>query len=109
MIGDVVRRVDSLASAPGVAVLVAGEVSRLAYLPEENTCHLLVPGGGHPSEVGALLDTYAQAQLEGLKVALLAAAAIALLSLFLTRQLPTTRLADAGPAGAPRMESARSA
>jgi hypothetical protein len=29
-------------------------VSRLAYLPEENTYHLLVPGGGRPGEVGDL-------------------------------------------------------
>ena len=50
----IVRRVDTLVSTPGVAVLVAGEVSRFAYLPEEDACHLLVPSGAHASEVGGL-------------------------------------------------------
>ena len=50
----IVRRVDSLVSTPGVAVLVAGEVSRFAYRPEEDACHLLVPGGAHASEMGGL-------------------------------------------------------
>jgi hypothetical protein len=56
-----------------------------------------------------LLSTYADAQLLGLKVALLAAAAVALASLFLTRNLPAVRLtgaavessAPAGPAPEP--------
>jgi EmrB/QacA subfamily drug resistance transporter len=48
-------------------------------------------------EADALVDTYADAQLLGLRVALLAASAIALLSLFLTRSLPSTRLARPGP------------
>lgn len=46
-----------------------------------------------PAEAAAILDTYTNAQLQGLKTALLAAAAIALVSLFLTRELPATRLA----------------
>ncbi|SFL79298.1 drug resistance transporter, EmrB/QacA subfamily [Geodermatophilus ruber] len=89
-----------------VGVAISGGVG---FVPVDQARAALERAGISPSEVGALLDTYAQAQLEGLKVALLAAAAIALLSLFLTRQLPTTRLADTGPAGAPRVESARSA
>ncbi|WP_214368820.1 MFS transporter [Pseudonocardia sp. H11422] len=44
-----------------------------------------------PAEVDALVSAYAEAQLQGLKVALLAAAGIALLSFFATRGLPTTR------------------
>ena len=56
-----------------------------------------------------MLTTYADAQLMGLRVALLAAAAIALASLFLTRNLPAVRLAGpavdasapAGPAAQP--------
>jgi hypothetical protein len=49
-----------------------------------------------------LLSTYADAQLLGLKAALLAAGAIALASLFLTRHLPAARLAaPARPAPLP--------
>ena len=50
-----------------------------------------------PAEAEALLSTYADAQLFGLRAGLLAAAAIALLSLFWTRNLPGRRLAE--PAG----------
>lgn len=46
------------------------------------------------AEAQAILDICTHAQLQGLKTALLAAAAIALLSLFLTRNLPGTRLTD---------------
>lgn len=50
-----------------------------------------------PGEVDALTATYQAAQLQGLKGALLVAAAIALLSLFLTRNLPAARLAGQSP------------
>lgn len=45
------------------------------------------------AEADALIATYGAAQLQALKGALLAAAAIALLSIFLTRKLPARRLA----------------
>jgi MFS family permease len=46
-----------------------------------------------PSEVDAVVDSYAQAQLNSLKAAILAAAGITLASLAFTRHLPTERLA----------------
>jgi len=47
-----------------------------------------------------LLETYVNAQLQALKTGLLAAAAIALLCLFLTRNLPNTILGKGVPQGA---------
>jgi Na+/melibiose symporter-like transporter len=47
-----------------------------------------VPG----TEASAIVDSYAAAQLEGLKIALLAVAAIALGSFWFTRRLPSERL-----------------
>ena len=49
-------------------------------------------------QIDSLLTTYAEAQLLGLRTGLLAAAAIALASLFLTRHLPGVRLAGPDPA-----------
>jgi EmrB/QacA subfamily drug resistance transporter len=54
------------------------------------------------AQVDALVDSYAQAQLEGLKVALLAGAAIALASLLFTRDLPNRRLTEPATAALPR-------
>ena len=50
----IVRRVDSLASTPGVRALVAGQVNSFATLPEEAANHLLVPAGARLSGVGNL-------------------------------------------------------
>jgi hypothetical protein len=54
-----------------------------------------------PSQVNALTDSYKQAQLDGLKAALLAAAGIALGSLLFTDNLPTGVGASAPTEGAP--------
>ncbi|WP_037912132.1 MFS transporter [Actinacidiphila yeochonensis] len=50
-----------------------------------------------PSEVDAVADSYAQAQLNALKAAILAAGGITLASLAFTRRLPTDRLTEKQP------------
>ena len=50
-----------------------------------------------PSEVDAVVDSYAHAQLNALKAAILAAGGITLASLAFTRKLPTGRLTDKQP------------
>jgi MFS family permease len=74
----------------------------LDFIPLDQA-HTALEGAGIPADqIDALLSTYADAQLLGLKAALLAAGAIALASLFLTRHLPAVRLAEpARPAPLP--------
>ncbi|MGY1782215.1 MFS transporter [Geodermatophilus sp. SYSU D01036] len=79
---------DAVAEQVGVAI--SGGVS---FVPADQVQTALERAGISPTEVDALVATYSDAQLLGLKAALLAAAAVALLSLFLTRSLPTARLA----------------
>ncbi|MFI1970473.1 MFS transporter [Streptomyces cinnamoneus] len=45
-----------------------------------------------PSEADAVVDAYADAQIDSLKIAVLAAAGVTLVSLLFTRHLPATRL-----------------
>ncbi|HET9143374.1 MFS transporter [Actinophytocola sp.] len=59
------------------------------------------------AEADAIVDSYAEAQLFGLRVAILAASAIALLSLFLTRNLPNVRLAGADAEAGDEVGAAR--
>jgi hypothetical protein len=73
-----------------VGIAISGGVN---FVPLDQGRAALVHAGIPADQIDAVLGTYADAQLFGLKVALLAAAAIALFSLFLTRQLPATRLA----------------
>lgn len=63
----------------------------LPFLSVEQVHTSLTAAGIAPADVDTLVATYAQAQLAGLKVGLLAAAAIALGSLFLTEGLPGRR------------------
>lgn len=60
----------------------------LSFVSVEQVRGSLTAAGIPPGQVDALVQTYAAAQLQGLRVALLAAAAIAVLSLFATRTLP---------------------
>jgi MFS family permease len=78
-------------------VAISGGVN---FVPLDQAQAALENAGIPTNQIDALLSTYADAQLLALKVAILAAAAIALASLFLTRHLPTVRLA-ARPGQAP--------
>lgn len=78
----------AVASQAGVAI-----GKGLDFLPVDQVQSSLEKAGIPADQIDALLKTYADAELFGLKVALLAAAAIALFSLFLTRRLPAERLA----------------
>jgi EmrB/QacA subfamily drug resistance transporter len=73
----------------------------LPFVSVDQVQGALTAQGVAPSDVDTLVATYSQAQLVGLKVGLLAAAAIALFSLFLTGGLPSRRIAPptgrAGP------------
>jgi MFS family permease len=80
-----------------VGVAISGGVN---FVPLDQAQAALEKAGIPTNQIDALLSTYADAQLLALKVAILAAAAIALASLFLTRHLPTVRLA-ARPGQAP--------
>jgi MFS family permease len=72
-----------------VGIAVAGSVS---FVPVPQVRQALADAGIPPDQVEAITVEYAEAQLLSLKIALLAAAAIALASLFLTRGLPRERL-----------------
>lgn len=65
------------------------------FVPTSQIETSLTQAGLPPSEVTALTDSYAEAQLDGLKAALLAAAGIALGSLWFTAQLPRRKEAEA--------------
>jgi hypothetical protein len=73
-----------------VGVAISGG---LEFVPVDQARAALEQAGIPATEIDDLLGIYAEAQLFGLKAGLLAAAAIALFSLFLTRQLPAERLA----------------
>ena len=72
-----------------VGVAISGGLN---FIPLDQAQAALERAGIPGDQIDALLSTYADAQLLGLKAALLAAAAIALGSLFLTRHLPAVRL-----------------
>jgi MFS family permease len=72
-----------------VGTAVAGSVS---FVPVPQVRQALEDAGIPPDQVEAITVGYAEAQLLSLKIALLAAAAIALASLFLARGLPRERL-----------------
>ncbi|MEU7813833.1 MFS transporter [Pseudonocardia sp. NPDC049154] len=76
----------------------------ISFLSLDQARAALTAAGVPGPEVEVLLGEYARAQLVGLKVALLAAAGIALLSLFLTRELPRRREPEQVPPPAPVVE-----
>ncbi|HXV93293.1 MAG TPA: MFS transporter [Pseudonocardia sp.] len=78
-----------------VGIVIEGGIS---FVPTEQVRAALTQAGIPSDEVDALTAAYADAQLQGLKVALLAAAGTALLSLFLTRELPRARRSADSPA-----------
>jgi EmrB/QacA subfamily drug resistance transporter len=67
--------------------------SGISFLSVDQVRAAAAEAGLPGAEVDALVEAYGEAQLVGLKVALLAAAAIILASFWLTRHLPNTRLA----------------
>jgi EmrB/QacA subfamily drug resistance transporter len=87
---------DAVEQQVGVAIS-----NGLSFIPLDQAQAALVNAGIADDQIDALLTTYADAQLLGLKVALLAAAAIALASLFLTRHLPAVRLGGPVPTPEP--------
>ncbi|GAA2888432.1 MFS transporter [Pseudonocardia halophobica] len=76
----------------------------ISFLSLDQARAALTSAGIPATEVEVLLGEYAQAQLVGLKFALLAAAGIALLSLFLTRELPRRREPEQVVSPAPVVE-----
>jgi MFS family permease len=72
-----------------VGTAVGGSVS---FVPVPQVQQALEAAGIPPDQVAIITAGYAEAQLLSLKIALLAAAAIALASLFFTRGLPRERL-----------------
>jgi MFS family permease len=82
-----------------VGVTISGGLN---FIPLDQARAALEGAGIPADQIDSLLSTYADAQLLGLRTALLAAAAIALASLFLTRHLPAVHLAGpAAPAEVP--------
>jgi hypothetical protein len=82
-----------------VGVAISGGLS---FIPLDQARTALERAGIPADQIDSLLATYADAQLLGLRVGLLAAAGIALASLFLTRHLPAVRLVAApGQSAAP--------
>jgi len=86
-----------------VGVAVAGSVE---FVPIGQVRQALADAQIPTAEADAIVSTYADAQLQALRIALLAAAAIALLSLFLTRGLPRTKLTEAGGPVVPEQRTA---
>ena len=88
-----------------VGVRISGGLN---FIPLDQARAALEGAGIPADQIDSLLSTYADAQLLGLRTALLAAAAIALASLFLTRHLPAVRLAGpAAPAEVPAAPAGR--
>jgi hypothetical protein len=79
----------------------------ITFVPTDQVRSAAESAGLPPSEVDAVTDSYASAQLDGLKAAILATGGIALASFLVTPHLPTAREGrrrqpDAkAPAGAP--------
>jgi EmrB/QacA subfamily drug resistance transporter len=71
----------------------------ISFIPTDQVRSAAERAGLPPSEVEALTDAYATAQLNGLKAALLAAGGITLASYLVTPHLPTGRTGGAGGKG----------
>lgn len=103
----------SVASDPRLSESVKNDVSvslaaGVSFVPATEVTAKLEAANVPPAEVDALVESYESAQLDGLRVALLGAAAIAAGSLWFTRRLPAGRL-DEHEAGEPASEPAPSA
>ncbi|MEU9174516.1 MFS transporter [Streptomyces sp. NPDC048420] len=77
----------------------------ITFVPTDQVRSAAERAGLPPSEVDAVADSYASAQLDGLKAAILATGGIALASFLVTPHLPTARAGrlrkpDDAPAGA---------
>jgi MFS family permease len=81
--------------------------SGISFVSADQVRAATAEAGLPPAEADAVVETYADAQLVGLKVALLAASAITLASFWFTRHLPAARLA--GPAAEPEPAAAAAA
>ncbi|MFI8521411.1 MFS transporter [Streptomyces sp. NPDC085481] len=68
----------------------------IAFVPTDQVHAAAEQAGLPPSEVEAVTDSYASAQLGGLKAAILATGGIALASFAVTRHLPTGRAGRSG-------------
>jgi hypothetical protein len=86
-----------------VGIAVGGSVS---FLPVPQVRQALDDAGIPPDQAEAITAAYADVQLLSLKIALLAAAAIALASLFVARGLPRERLGPRRPPAPDRTASA---
>ncbi|MFR9807370.1 MFS transporter [Pseudonocardia sp. RS010] len=111
LIGSFLLGALTRATLTGVAAAPVSETTReqvgtalergISFLSLDQARAALTSAGIPGSEVDALVAEYARAQLVGLKIALLAAAGIALLSVFLTRELPHRRETGEDVAAAP--------
>ncbi|OSC58523.1 MFS transporter [Streptomyces sp. 4F] len=63
----------------------------ITFVPTEHVRSAAEEAGLPPSEVDAVTDSYASAQLDGLKAAILATGGVALASFLVTARLPTAR------------------
>ncbi|MFH8976148.1 MFS transporter [Streptomyces sp. NPDC017890] len=63
----------------------------ITFVPTEQVRSAAEEAGLPPSEVDAVADSYASAQLDGLKAAILATGGVALASFLVTARLPTAR------------------
>lgn len=79
------------------AAISAGTTEGLDFIPSEDAAAAARAAGIAPAEVAAITSDYEDAQIVALRLALLAAAAIALLGLLATGDLPTERIPRAGP------------
>ncbi|MCE0761519.1 MFS transporter [Pseudonocardia kujensis] len=104
LIGSFLLGALTRASLAGVSAAPVADATRqqvgtaleqgISFLSLDQARTALTSAGIPGTEVDTLLAEYARAQLVGLKIALLAAAAIAVFSLFLTRELPHRREAE---------------
>ncbi|MFE7731078.1 MFS transporter [Streptomyces anthocyanicus] len=96
----------------------------ITFVPTEQVRSAAEEAGLPPSEVDAVTDSYASAQLDGLKAAILATGGVALASFLVTSRLPTARAGrpsepepepgagsrtagPSGPSGADRLSARR--
>jgi MFS family permease len=98
--------VENVSQNPAIPQDVRAQVSKLAekgipVAPVDDVEQAALKRGVPPEQAAALADDYGKAQLQGLKRAILAVAAFALLSLWFTRHLPAR-----APAGQPEGERA---
>ncbi|WP_425558865.1 MFS transporter [Catenulispora subtropica] len=71
----------------------------IQFVPTDQVAAGLSSAGVPPAEAGHLVSAYAEAQLDGLKVAILAAGGLVLVGYAFTRHLPADRLGPPAPTG----------